>query len=47
MTDVRDVIGAQNDMPAMLNHENGTFVAIIAAGDAGNRNVVTYLCGGY
>ncbi|KZM20794.1 monooxygenase [Ascochyta rabiei] len=44
MDDIRDAIGADHGMPAMYNYDEGTFVAIIAAGDVENRNVVMYPC---
>ena len=44
---VRDAIGPDDEMPAMYNYDEGTFVAIIAAGDEGNRNVVMYPCRGH
>lgn len=31
----------------MFNYDEGTFVAIVAAGDVGNRNVVMYPCRGH
>ncbi|KAB2573381.1 Salicylate hydroxylase [Lasiodiplodia theobromae] len=44
---VKDAIGHDDQMPAMYNYDEGTFVAIIAAGDEGNRNVVMYPCRGH
>ncbi|KAF2853352.1 FAD/NAD(P)-binding domain-containing protein [Plenodomus tracheiphilus IPT5] len=44
---VRDAIGAEDTMPTMYEYTNGTFVAIIAAGDEENRNVVMYPCRGH
>lgn len=44
---VKDAIGPDDQMPAMYNYDEGTFVAIIAAGDEGNRNVVMYPCRGH
>jgi salicylate hydroxylase len=41
---VRDAIGTDEKMPAMYDYSEGTFVAIIAAGDKENRNVVMYPC---
>lgn len=47
MSVVRDAIGKQSQWPAMFNLDEGTFVAIIASGDAGNRHVVMYPCRGH
>jgi salicylate hydroxylase len=41
---VKDAIGTDETWPAMYNYDEGTYVAIIAAGDEGNRNVVMYPC---
>ncbi|KAL4893110.1 hypothetical protein BDV59DRAFT_202090 [Aspergillus ambiguus] len=47
MDSVREAIGPGQQWPAMYNYDEGTFVAIIAAGDEGNRNVVMYPCRGH
>ncbi|KAJ5937836.1 hypothetical protein N7454_004178 [Penicillium verhagenii] len=44
---VKSVILAHGDMPAMYNYDDGTFIAIIAAGDKGNRNIIMYPCQGH
>ncbi|KAH8721525.1 hypothetical protein GQ44DRAFT_761890 [Phaeosphaeriaceae sp. PMI808] len=44
MSVVKEAIGPENEMPAMYNYDEGTFVAIIAAGDDDNRHVVMYPC---
>lgn len=44
---VRDAIGSDDQFPAMYDYTEGTFVAIVAAGDQGNRNIVMYPCRGY
>lgn len=41
---VKNAIGQDHEYPAMYDYSEGTFVAIIAAGDEGNRNVVMYPC---
>ncbi|KAI8954507.1 hypothetical protein F4801DRAFT_575581 [Xylaria longipes] len=41
---VKDAIGPDEPWPAMYNYDDGAYVAIIAAGDEGNRNVVMYPC---
>jgi salicylate hydroxylase len=46
MEDIKDAIGS-DEWPAMYNYDEGTFIAIIAAGDEGNRNVVMYPCRGH
>lgn len=40
---VREAI-KPDPMPEMYNYDNGTYVAIIAAGDEDNRHVVMYPC---
>ena len=47
MNVVKDAIRPDDQMPAMYNVDEGTFVAIIAAGDEGNRHVVMYPCRGH
>ncbi|KAI1121203.1 FAD binding domain protein [Nemania abortiva] len=42
-----DAIGPDEPWPAMYNYDEGAYVAIIAAGDEGNRNVVMYPCRGH
>ncbi|RYP52801.1 hypothetical protein DL769_010607 [Monosporascus sp. CRB-8-3] len=44
---VKDAIGSDVEWPAMYNYDYGTYVAIIAAGDEGNRGVVMYPCRGH
>ncbi|KAJ6086370.1 hypothetical protein N7486_010651 [Penicillium sp. IBT 16267x] len=44
---VQDTIVTHGKMPAMYNYDEGTFIAVIAAGDKGNRNVVMYPCQGH
>ncbi|KAJ6032588.1 hypothetical protein N7540_003320 [Penicillium herquei] len=39
---VKDAVGDESQWPVMLNQDEGTFVTVIAAGDAGNRHVVMY-----
>lgn len=41
---VKNAIGHDHEYPAMYDFSQGTFATIIAAGDQGNRNVVTYPC---
>ncbi|KAI1111391.1 FAD binding domain protein [Nemania sp. NC0429] len=41
---VNDAIGKDEPYPPMYNYDDGMYVAIIAAGDEGNRNVVMYPC---
>lgn len=47
MDTVKVAIGDDSEYPAMYDYSKGTFVAIIAAGDEGNRNVVMYPCRGH
>ncbi|KAL1865519.1 hypothetical protein Daus18300_007164 [Diaporthe australafricana] len=47
MDTVKGAIGHDHEYPAMYDYSEGTFVAIIAAGDEGNRNVVMYPCRGH
>ncbi|KAJ5494541.1 hypothetical protein N7463_010628 [Penicillium fimorum] len=44
---VMDTVAAHGTIPAMYNYDDGTFVALMAAGDKGNRNVIMYPCRGY
>ncbi|CAI7596299.1 unnamed protein product [Penicillium pancosmium] len=42
---VMNTVAAHGSIPAMYNYDDGTFIAVIAAGD--NRNVIMYPCQGH
>ncbi|KAJ5383160.1 hypothetical protein N7517_001071 [Penicillium concentricum] len=44
---VMDTVATHGTIPAMYNYDDGTFIALIAAGDKGNRNVIMYPCQGH
>lgn len=41
---VMNTVATHGNIPAMYNYDDGTFIAVIAAGDKGNRNVIMYPC---
>ncbi|KAJ5302328.1 hypothetical protein N7508_007191 [Penicillium antarcticum] len=44
---VMNTITTNGTIPAMYNYDDGIFIAVIAAGDKGNRNVIMYPCQGH
>ncbi|KAJ5984995.1 hypothetical protein N7499_008752 [Penicillium canescens] len=44
---VMNTVATHGNIPAMYNYDDGTFIAVIAAGDEGNRNVIMYPCQGH
>lgn len=42
-----NTVTTHGTIPAMYNYDDGTFIAVIAAGDKDNRNVIMYPCQGH